>query len=237
MLEGRKIIVTGGFSGIGAATVDVIRRRGGQAFIIDAGASQLIDPTDFSQADVTDFPAIERAVAEASQRMSGIDGLVNAAGVTGGRSLGDTDMAQWDRVFAVNLTGTLNVARAALPFLREAQDASIVNVSSGVALSPFPGLGAYAASKRAVLSLSQTWAMELAPGIRVNVVCPGAVDTPMLQNANRSKTTNQLDGALYALKRIARPEEIATAIAFLLGSDASYVTGAILPVDGGRTYY
>jgi 2,3-dihydro-2,3-dihydroxybenzoate dehydrogenase len=140
-------------------------------------------------------------------------------------------MAQWDRVFAVNLTGTLNVARAALPFLRQAEEASIVNVSSGVALNPFPGLGAYAASKRAVLSLTQTWAMELAPRIRVNVVCPGAVDTPMIKNASR------LNGDLYALKRIARPEEIATAIAFLLGTDASYVTGIILPVDGGRTYY
>jgi 2,3-dihydro-2,3-dihydroxybenzoate dehydrogenase len=169
--------------------------------------------------------------------MSGIDGLVNVAGVTGGRPLESTDMAQWDRVFAVNLTGTLNVARAVLPFLHQAEEASIVNVSSGVALNPFPGVGAYAASKRAVLSLSQTWAMELAPRIRVNVVCPGAVDTPMLQNANRAKTTNQLTGDLYALKRIARPEEVATAIAFLLGSDASYVTGIILPVDGGRTYY
>lgn len=231
MLGGRKILVTGGGSGIGAATVAVIRDRGAQAYIIDAASPPDANNQDFSQADVTDFSAVERVVAEAASRMSGIDGLVNVAGVTGGCPLESTDMAQWDRVFAVNLTGTLNVARAALPFLRQAEEASIVNVSSGVALNPFPGLGAYAASKRAVLSLTQTWAMELAPRIRVNVVCPGAVDTPMIKNASR------LNGDLYALKRIARPEEIATAIAFLLGTDASYVTGIILPVDGGRTYY
>src|ERR1700682_4990348 len=116
MLGGRKILVTGGGSGIGAATVAVIRDRGAQAYIIDAASSPDANNQDFSQADVTDFSAVERAVGEAASRMSGIDGLVNVAGVTGGCPLESTDMAQWDRVFAVNLTGTLNVARAALPF-------------------------------------------------------------------------------------------------------------------------
>lgn len=234
MLKDRKILVTGGSSGIGAATVAVARDRGAKTFNLDLNAPADAEQGSFAQVDITDFAQVERAVAEAAERMGGIDGLANVAGLAAAGRLEDTDMALWDRVFAVNVTGTLNVARAALPFLRKAEQASIVNVSSGQGLRPFAGTGAYAASKRAVLSLTQTWAQELAPLIRVNAVCPGSVDTPMLAGGD-PRTRPDVD--LYALKRIAQPEEIATAIAFLLGSDASFVTGVILPVDGGRAYH
>jgi NAD(P)-dependent dehydrogenase (short-subunit alcohol dehydrogenase family) len=239
MLEGRRILITGGSSGIGAATMAVARGRGAQSHNLDLNKPLEAEQGSFSQVDITDFAEVERAVAEAAERMGGIDGLANVAGLGAGGLLEDTDMAVWDRVFAVNVTGTLNVTRAALPFLRNAEEASIVNVSSGQGLRPFPGTGAYAASKRAVLSLTQTWAQELAPRIRVNAVCPGAVETPMLTGGDQSADSQARRPAadLYALKRIAQPQEIATAIAFLLGSDASFVTGVILPVDGGRAYH
>lgn len=238
MLSGRKILITGGGSGIGAATAAIVRERGACAYVI--GHREPIpkeDKRDYSLADVTDPAQVDRAVVEAAQRMGGIDGLANIAGVGGGQRLDATDLDRWNQIIAVNLTGTFLVTRAALSFLKIAPEASIVNISSAVALHASAGTGAYAAAKRGIISLSQTWAIELAPKIRVNVVCPGAVDTPMLRKRNLVKSADPITGERYALGRIARPEEIATAIAFLLGSDSSFVTGIVLPADGGRTYY
>ena len=237
MLEGRKILVTGGAAGIGRATAQLIRKRGGQAYTID-----LVDsPSDMdfhSRANVTDYDQVDAAVREAADRMGGIDGLANVAGLGGGDLLEETDMARWHGLIDVNLTGPLNMARATIPYLRQAAEASIVNISSGVALHPMPRTGAYAAAKSGLIALSRTWAMELAPSIRVNALCPGPVVTTMLSMTNADPAElNRLRADNYALKRFARPEEIATGIAFLLGSDASFITGIVLPIDGGRTYY
>jgi 2,3-dihydro-2,3-dihydroxybenzoate dehydrogenase len=240
MLEGRRILVTGAGSGIGAATLALARERGALVFGLDIASPSGRELGGFARADVTDVAGVERAVAEAAAQMGGIDGLANVAGIAGGTLIENTDLDAWNRIFAVNVTGTLNVTRAALPYLRRAEEASIVNISSGQGLRPFPGAGAYGASKRAVLSLTQTWAQEFAPKIRVNAVCPGAVDTPMLRAAAAQPPSGGQTppgGESYALRRIAQPREIAAAIAFLLGSDASFVTGAILPVDGGRCYH
>lgn len=239
MLRHRRIVITGGSSGIGAAAVEVALAREAKVHALDLKPLALRrDGLSGSVADVTDAAQVQRAIAEATDVMGGIDGLVNVAGVgTSAGTLESTDLEMWRKIIEINLMGTLNVTSAALPFLRRAGEASIVNISSGAGLKPFPGSGAYAASKSGVLALTKVWAMELGPQIRVNAICPGAVDTPMLRQRNAASGRPPLSADMYALKRFARPEEIATAIAFLLGSDASFITGVSLAVDGGRTYH
>ena len=130
----------------------------------------------------------------------------------------------------VNLTGTYIVVRCALPWLARAPFATIVNIASGQSLLPTPNLTAYAASKGGVVNLTRALAAELAPAIRVNSVCPGLVDTPMTAGLER-------DVSRYALERMADPLEIAQAILFLTGTESSFVTGAALAIDGGRTFH
>jgi NAD(P)-dependent dehydrogenase (short-subunit alcohol dehydrogenase family) len=194
------------------------------------------------KADVTDTASVEKAVAEAAARMDGLDGVVNSAGVDLESSLEGMTDAAWDRLIAVNLTGPMKVCRAALPFLKAAGGGTIVNVSSGAGLQPLKFRSAYSASKAGLQMFSKALAMELADaGIRVNVVCPGAVETPLFRSSIAEGDTGeaQLDGvrARYALARIADPDEIAASIAFLSSAEASYVTGAALAVDGGRTFH
>jgi NAD(P)-dependent dehydrogenase (short-subunit alcohol dehydrogenase family) len=174
--------------------------------------------------------------------MDGLDGVVNSAGVDLESSLEGMTDAAWDRLIAVNLTGPMKVCRAALPFLKAAGGGTIVNVSSGAGLQPLKFRSAYSASKAGLQMFSKALAMELADaGIRVNVVCPGAVETPLFRSSIAEGDTGeaQLDGvrARYALARIADPDEIAASIAFLSSAEASYVTGAALAVDGGRTFH
>jgi NAD(P)-dependent dehydrogenase (short-subunit alcohol dehydrogenase family) len=137
----------------------------------------------------------------------------------------------WRKVIEVNLTGTFLVTQAALPWLRQAKGSTVVNIASGAGVLPnAPGLAAYAASKGGVIALTKALAADLAPEIRVNCICPGMVDTPMADGF-RANVGN------YALKRIADPQEIAQALLFLTSSEASYITGATLAVDGGRTFH
>jgi NAD(P)-dependent dehydrogenase (short-subunit alcohol dehydrogenase family) len=163
--------------------------------------------------------------------MGGIDGVVNAAGIVIHGSVLDIGVAAWQRVLDVNLTGTYIVIRCCMPWLAKAPVATIVNIASGQGLLPnTPNTTAYAASKGGVVNLTRALAAELAPAIRVNSVCPGMVDTPMTAGFQR-----QVDR--YAMKRIADPLEIARAILFLTSPESSFVTGAALAVDGGRTFH
>ena len=171
------------------------------------------------------------AVEQGAAAMGGIDGIVNAAGIVIRGSVLEVGIEDWRRVLDVNLTGIYIVVRSCLPWLREASAATIVNIASGQGLLPDrPEMTAYAASKGGVVNLTRALAAELAPAIRVNSVCPGMVDTPMTANMQR-------DTSPYAMGRIAEPIEIARAILFLTGPESSFVTGAALAVDGGRTFH
>jgi NAD(P)-dependent dehydrogenase (short-subunit alcohol dehydrogenase family) len=191
-------------------------------------------------ADVSDASAVAAAMAAAAGAMGGLDGLVNAAGVFINRGLMETGPEVWNQTIAVNLTGSFVCVQAAVPFLRQAERATIVNLGSGVGLLPTgPGSTAYVASKGGVIALTRALAAELAPAIRVNVVCPGAVETPMTEGTLRDAGGAVVPAVAsrYALERPAAPEEIAAGILFLTSHESSFVTGISLAVDGGRTFH
>src|SRR6185436_16589913 len=153
--------------------------------------------------DITDEPALAAAIEKGAAAMGGIDGVVNAAGVMLRGSVLDVSVDQWRRVLEINLTGTYAVVRCCLPWLKQAPQATIVNLGSGQSLLPnSPDRTAYSASKGGVLNLTRALAAELAPDIRANTVCPGLVDTPMAKGV-------QGNVGNYALKRLAQPIEIA----------------------------
>ena len=235
-LEGRKIVVTGAASGIGRRVAEVFAAEGARVALFDLNAEGLA-PVAIATGgiscpvNITDEAATQAVAAKAADALGGIDGIVNAAGIMPTGSMADTPADLFRKVIDVNLTGTYIVVRACLPFLKQSPLASVVNIASAQGLLPnAPGHTAYAASKGGVVNLSRAMASDLAPGIRVNCVAPGMVDTPMADGF-RANVGN------YAMKRLADPEEIAKAILFLISSDASFVTGATLAVDGGRSFH
>jgi len=234
-LAGRRIVVTGAASGIGAAIAELFVAEGAQVAALDRHAEGIRHGTALT-ADVSDEASVAQAIEQAARAMGGIDGLVNAAGIANGQLLSEVSLEDWRRVIDVNLTGSFLMARACYPHLRAVQDSSIVNFSSGQGLQPFMRRGAYAASKAGVISLSKSLAMEWAP-IRVNTICPGAVDTPMVRNGYDPEVLRTQVGARYALGRVAEAVEIARAALYLTGGESSFITGVALAVDGGRSYH
>lgn len=235
-LVGRRIIVTGAASGIGKATAQLFAQDGASVALLDrdvnglTAVSRSLNCPSFV-VDVADEASVAEAVEQAAAALGGIDGLVNTAGIMRTGLMDQMPTSAWHQVLAVNLTGTYLMCRACLPWIRQAENAAIINVASAAGLLPnAPGLTAYAASKGGVINLTRALAAELAPAIRVNTVCPGMVDTPMA-DGHRANVGN------YALKRLATPLEIAQTIRFLISAESAYVTGAALVVDGGRAYH
>lgn len=245
----RHLIVSGGASGIGLAVARMAVARGARVALLDRDTAALAEAVRLLgeaalalECDVSDAPAVRTAVDRAAQWLGGVDALVNSAGIDALKSLETTSDEEWARVLAVNLTGPMLVCRAALPHLRAAGGGSIVNIASGAGLRPLPNRTAYCASKAAVIMFGKSLAIETAAdGIRVNAVCPGAIDTPLFRSSYEN--VDDPERALaeirerYALGRIAAPEEVAEAVLYLSGPGASYITGTALAVDGGRTFH
>ena len=238
----RVAIVTGGASGMGAATVRRLAAGGASVIIVDRNSemAQTVAAEVGGTAvvgDVADSSFCDSAIAAAVERHGGLDVLVNAAGVIVRASGEDTTDEQWAKIMGVNVSGTFFMCRAALRVMKTSGGGAIVNFGSIWGDLGSAGVAAYCASKGAVHNLTRALAMDhAADGIRVNAVCPGEVNTPMLQSERAEAVTDQLLMAIAAtvpMGRLADPDEIARVVCFLASDDASYMTGALVSVDAG----
>jgi len=238
---GKVAVITGGSSGIGEATATEFAARGARVAILDrAVVKSSANPNYLSLAcDVSSGNAVETAAARIQSEFGTVSFLVNSAGIQRYGTGTTTSEETWDEVMSVNLKSMFLTFRAFCPLMKDAGGA-VVNVSSVQALGALPNSVAYVTSKHAIAGLTRALAIDHAvDNIRVNCVCPGSVDTPMLQasiqNSDGLEALLRDIGQLHALGRIARPVEVAKMIAFLCSDDASFVTGGIYVVDGGMT--
>ena len=245
--DGKAVTVTGGAMGIGRATCEIFAERGASVLIIDQDPEAGTETCDaieanggqalFRQADVSDFGAVGNAVDEAAAIFGSMHALVVSAGIQRYGTALTTADEQWSEVLDVNLKGAWNAARACLPHILK-QGGAIVNVSSVQALASQQNVLAYTVSKHGLLGLTRSMAMDFAKdGVRVNAVCPGTVDTPMLKWAAsldpNPQSVYDACNAMHPLGRVAQPREIAEVAVFLAHESSSFVTGSVWTADGG----
>lgn len=242
-LNGKRIIVVGAASGIGKAVAQACVAEGAQVVIADLNAemgqatAEAIGAS-FVACDVADEQSVMAMVSSAVERMGGLDGLVNNAGLQKAGPIAQTSVKDWDALMGVNVRGVFVATREAIPHLKAAGGGSIVNTASLAAKRGGPGIGSYAASKGAVMAFTTATALELAAdGIRANSVCPGFIDTPFNDPAigfmGGREAQAELVRKMVPLGRQATPEEVAPMYVYLLSDESGYVTAQALSVDGG----
>jgi meso-butanediol dehydrogenase/(S,S)-butanediol dehydrogenase/diacetyl reductase len=221
-LSERVIVVTGAASGIGAACVERCRAAGATVEELDAA----------SGVDVSDKQAVAEAMNGIAGRHGRIDGLVNCAGIAFRAPVAEHDEERWEALMRVNVGGVFLASKYAIPHMR--RGASIVHMSSAVALTGVRNRAGYSATKGAIVALTRNMALDYAPrGIRVNCLCPGFTRTPLIGRLLDTPDGEAKLTALHPLGRLGEPEDIANAVAFLLSDQASWITGVALAVDGG----
>ncbi len=250
-LQDKVAIITGGAMGIGAATARLFAAEGAQVVIGDVAdelAQQVVAAIAAAGGRATRYhvdvrhPAeVEQLVHGAIEFFGGLDILINNAGVALAKSTTDTTPDEWERVLGINLTGAWLCARATIPAMIRRGGGVIVNVASNAGLVGFPNLAAYCASKGGLIQLTKAIALDCAPqGIRVNAICPGHTRTPMgdgfiAAQPDPAAFVRDFVNAQHPIGRMAEAEEVARAILFLASDDSSFITGSILPADGGYT--
>ena len=247
-MHGRRAVITGGLSGIGLAAARFFSAAGASVVLIDRSRPPESGLPDlgfgrqaiYLQADVASESEITEAINRAADRLGGIDALVTAAGIAKAGTAPETSTHDLENVISVNLTGTFLTCRAAIPHIKSAGGGAIVTIASEQGLVGVPAMAAYCASKGGVVQLTRALAVDHAnDGIRINCVCPGPILTPMLEEflAGTDNREGQMirEAATTLLGRIGKVEEVASAAQFLASAAASFITGVILPVDGGAT--
>lgn len=249
--SGRRALITGGASGLGLGTARALRDVGAVVAIADLpGALARLsadDAADFAAIpmDVTDDASVATGVRSAAERLGGLDTLVNSAGVFQFRGLEGISTAEWDRIIDVNAKGTFLTMREAMPHLRTSGRGRVVNISSDAGKKGFALLGAYCASKFAVVGLTQAVAAEVAPhGVRVNAVCPGTIaETGMgkvvieqkidLGYGSTPAEVVERGAESFPLKRVGTVADVVAAILFLISEGSNWITGESINIDGG----
>lgn len=240
-LEAKRILITGGASGIGAATAARFLDEGSVVCVLDRDAEgrkkilrELRDLAGALDADVSNLKQVQAAFSQAIELMGGVDVLVNNAGISVRHNFLDITPEEWDKVIAVNLTGVFYMAQTAARHMMERGSGVILQTASTNGVMGYPYYADYNATKAGVIELTKSMALELAPKVRVCAVAPGYVLTPM-QRAEYTDAMLEEVNRKIPLRRHAQPEEIAALFAYLASDDAAYMTGHVFTCDGGET--
>jgi len=240
-LHDKRVLITGGASGIGAATAERFLGEGSRVCILDrdraareATMARLTDLTGSYHADVSDPTQVQAAFDIAAETMGGVDVVINNAGISIRHAFLDITPEEWNRVLATNLTGVFHVAQIAARHMMERAGGVILNTASTNGITGYPLYADYNASKAAVIELTRSMALELAPKVRVNAVAPGYVLTPM-QRAEYSAEMLAEVNRKIPLNRHAEPSEIASLFAYLASDDAAFISGQVFTIDGAET--
>jgi len=240
-LKDKRVLVTGGGSGIGAATAARFLEEGAKVCVLDRDpkarasiASKLKTLSGVLDADVTRRDQVEAAFAEAIRAMGGVDVVINNAGISIRHNFVDITQEDWDRTLAVNLTGVFHVAQVAARHMLERGSGAILNPASTNGVMGYPFYADYNATKAGVIALTRSMALELAPKVRANAVAPGYVLTPMQRAEYTDAMLAEVNGKI-PLRRHATPEEIGALFAFLASDDAAYISGHVYTIDGAET--
>ena len=238
-LAGKTAFVTGGSGGIGRAICARFAREGAEVVAADLhDPAELPDGVSFVDYDVTDETTVQRTFTALGERWPQLDVLVNAAGIEIEKTIEQTTLEEWNRIFAINVTGTFLTSKHALPLLRKSAGASVINFGSYDGYIADPGLAAYCATKGAVHALTRAMACDHGPeGIRVNAICPGYVNTPMLQsffgNSGDIESLKQAVRDVHPLRTYGEPDDIANLVNWLASDEARYASGQLWVIDGG----
>jgi meso-butanediol dehydrogenase/(S,S)-butanediol dehydrogenase/diacetyl reductase len=238
-LEGKTAFVTGGNGGIGAAICARFAAEGAQVIAADIHPPvTVLAGVDFREYDVTSESIVTSTFGDLEQQWPQLDILVNAAGIEIEKTIEDTTLEEWNRIFAINVTGMFLTSKYALPLLRKSAGASVINFGSYDGYIADPGLAAYCATKGAVHALTRAMACDHGPeGIRVNAVCPGYVNTPMLQDffgeSGDIETLKQAVRDVHPMRTYGEPTDVANLVNWLASDEARYASGQLWILDGG----
>ncbi|MGA8492165.1 MAG: SDR family oxidoreductase [Terriglobales bacterium] len=240
-LEGKRVLITGGASGIGAATAARFLEEGSVVCVLDRDAearekirNQMPDLAGTVDADVSSLTQVQAAFHDAIRIMGGVDVLINNAGISIRHDFLKITPEEWDRVIAVNLTGAFYMAQTAARHMWEREGGVILQTASTNGMVGYPYYADYNATKAGVIELTRSMALELAPKVRVCAVAPGYVLTPMQRAEYTDSMLDEVNRKI-PLQRHAKPEEIAALFAFLASDDAAFMTGHVYTIDGAET--